>query len=132
MLYEAALREKRDRVAIGAAVERDGQVEIRRIHTNSRASDRNALRVPRELEWPFDQTVKKGPDHANRLAAVVERRRQGLPAIPQLAGDLLDLRPRGYEHGDTTTLPQHALYEALAQEFEGFLGEDLDVGGLGR
>ncbi len=56
---------------------------------------RLARRRHRQQERPRHLRVEERADHADRLAAVVERGRELLPAVSQLAGDLLDLGPAG-------------------------------------
>src|SRR6267154_886402 len=215
MLYESAFGEERYAVPIGAAIERDGQVELGGIDTYRGARDRDALRIAGELELgsrrpqilerqvaiaqdvdlavldasmhpaghlkdlvcaevracqhvlaalhhvgvsrivdhhrvepadverglasrrhgeqerPFDQTVKKRTNNANRLTAVIKGGGQVGPTVAQLFRDLLDLSARWHEDGDATPLPHHALYETIVQEFERPLRQDIDLGGFG-
>src|SRR5256885_7984833 len=50
MLYESALRQELYAVPIGAAIERDGQVELGGIDTNRGARDRDSFRIAGELK----------------------------------------------------------------------------------
>ena len=81
-----------------------------------------------EEEGPGHRAVEEGPDHADRLAAMVEGGRQHLPAVAQLARDLLHLGAGGDEHGDAAPLPHHAPHEALVEELQGSLRQDAHLG----
>ena len=84
-----------------------------------------------EQERPFDQTVKKGANNANRLATMVKSGRQVGPAVAELFGDLFDLGTRWYEDRHTAALTHDTLYETIVQELEGLLRHDIDQSSLG-
>ena len=71
-------------------------------------------------------------DHANGLAAVIERdvhpRKTGLH---QRRG-LLDARARGQEHADAAFFLRHAMQELVVEEIQRLHPDDLHVGGLRR
>src|SRR5256886_6968189 len=97
-------------------------------------------RPPRSTLFPYTTlfrslAVEEGSDDPDRLAPVVERGRQALPAVAELLRDLLDLGPSGHKHRDATPLPQDVLHEAIVQELERLLGQDAHIGrprGIGR
>src|SRR4029077_16416953 len=51
--------------------------------------------------------LEKGPDDADGLPAVIERRGEALPLLPESAREMLDLRAGGHEDGDATLVPDH-------------------------
>src|SRR5438876_828870 len=84
-----------------------------------------------EQERPFDQTVKKRSNDSNRLTAVIKGSRQVGPTVAELLGDLLDLGAGWHEDGDTAALAHDPFYEAIVQELERLLRQDIDLCGLG-
>src|SRR5207249_10142776 len=90
-----------------------------------------ACRSHGEQERPFDQTVKKRSNDANRLATVVERGREVGPAVAELVGDLLDLGAGRHKHGNAPALTHDTLYETIVQELKRLLRQNIDLGGLG-
>ena len=214
LLDETTLAEKPNRLAIGPAVERHGQLQIGRVDSQGRARDRHPFGVSRELELrarrpelvegevavaqdedlaalhapvhaprhlqqlvrpqvqpgqhvapalhhvgvpgvvdhdrveaadvqrrlaggrhgeekgSLHEPVQERTDHADRLAAVVERRGQRLPAVAQLARDQLHLGARGDEYRDAAPLPHRPPDEAVVQELERLLRQDPHGGRL--
>jgi len=88
---------------------------------------RLASRGHREQERTFDQTVKKRPYDAYRLAAVIEGGGEVGPPIPKFLRDLLYLSAGGHEHRHAATFPQHPFYETIVQELEWLFGEHIDL-----
>ncbi len=213
-LDQTAFGEQRHRVPIRGAVERDGELQVARVHPQGRARDGDALRVAGELELgrgrlqllkhevavaqevhlaardppvhaprhlqdligaqvesgehiapPLDDigvagvvdhdgveaadverrlpggghgeqerarhlAVQKRPDHADRLAPVVEGGGERRPAVAQLAGDLLHLRARRDEHRHAPPLPHHPPHETIVQELERLLAHHPHGGGF--
>src|SRR5206468_10617364 len=96
---------------------------VPRVVDNDRIETRNVARRLTggghgEQNWPFDQTVKKRPDHANGLTAVIERRGEVGPTIPHLTRDLLDFSPRRYEYRHAAALAHDSFYETIVQRSE--------------
>src|SRR5438093_346698 len=74
---------------------------------------RLARRGHREEEGTAYLAIQEGSNHADRLTPVVERGGERLPAIAQLAGDLLHLGARWDEHRHAATLTDRAPDEPL-------------------
>src|SRR5882672_9382549 len=56
MIYQAALREQLDAVAIGPSIERDRQVELGGVHSNRSTGDRDPLCIACQLEFGGGRT----------------------------------------------------------------------------
>ena len=81
----------------------------------------------RQKERPLDLTLEKRPNDANRLATVIERRREPLPLLTELLRQTLDLCARGDEDRHAAPLSHHMPDVLLVEEFLGRLRKDLNL-----
>ncbi len=81
----------------------------------------------REQERALDLAFEKGTDHADRLTAMIERRREPPPLLAQIGGEPLDLRSRRDEHRHAPLLLHQVTDIAIVEEFVRGLRQHLDL-----
>ena len=81
-----------------------------------------------QQERTLDFTLQERADHADRLPAMVERRGEPLPLLPQPLGQPLHLGAGRHEHGHPALLLHDVPDVALVEELVRRLGQDLHLG----